>query len=79
MHAHTGTLYSHDDIVNLAREALDASGLTQREAAERLGVSQPSIAKAVTGVSSMTGVRLRLIGELSGLSLSGPFYAVERS
>lgn len=74
----TGTPYTPDDIISLAREAFDASGETQASAADRVGVSQPSVAKALTGQAKMNAVRIRLIEELTGLRATGPFYVFER-
>lgn len=63
------------DLCDLARQARIAQGLTQREAAERLDVRQPSIAKAESGsTNSFRTLRLRMIEAFGSDHVSGPYW-----
>ena len=68
----TARTVSADDFTALAREAFGASGLTQAQAAERLGVSQPSVAKALAGASNLLGLRVRMVEEFGAYEVEGP-------
>ena len=68
-----------DDLVKLAREAFEASGLTQQQAAEKFGVSQPSIAQALASSRSLAPLRIRIIEAFTSYDVRGPLYQlVER-
>lgn len=71
--------HSPDGIVTVAREVFDASGKTQTAVAEMLDVSQPSVARALSGASNLHGVRVRIIEALTPYQVVGPEYRlVER-
>lgn len=64
-----------DDLVKLAREAFEASGLTQQQAATQLGVSQPVLARAVNQPSaSLSALRVRIIEAFTDYVVEGPVY-----
>lgn len=66
------------DLQARARAAWQASGLTQREIAADLGVTQPSLSQALNDPQrSMTALRLRVIERCRGAVVSGPFYRLE--
>ncbi len=65
------------DLPALARAALAASGLSQKDAAARLGLSQAVVSKALSGKPGQDPARLRIVREIGGIVLDGPVY-VER-
>jgi transcriptional regulator with XRE-family HTH domain len=64
----------------LAEIAAEVRGeLTQEEVAERLGVSRQAISKAEDERvgSRMNGLRVRMISEIGGLHVDGPYWIVD--
>lgn len=70
--------YQPQDLSALAREALEASGLTQAQAAERLGVSQPSIAQALGRTKGLDALRRRIVEAFTEYRVVGPEYRLVR-
>ena len=68
------------DLHRHAREARLARGLTQRQVAELLDVSQPTIAQAESDAGrSLTALRLRILSTLQGASIDGPFWLIHHA
>ena len=62
----------------LAVEAFQRTGLTQREASERLGVTQAAVSQALRGVGGRyVALQCRIV-ELAGWKCVGPRWIVER-
>lgn len=70
-------IHSPADLPALARAAASASGLTQAQIAERLGLSQGVVSKALSGKPGQDPARLRIVREIGGRDVEGPVY-VER-
>jgi len=68
------------DLASRAKEALRLSNLSQGELAERMGVTQSAISRAVnwTDNPNMGGLRKRIIEELTGSTIEGPIYLENR-
>ena len=66
--------FSPDELATLTREAFQASGLTQQQVAEQMGVSQPSIAQALTSSRSLAPLRIRIIEAFTPYRVEGPEY-----
>ncbi len=65
------------DLCDLAREAWAASGLTQVQAAEQLGVKHPTFARAVGNPeSSLTALRRRIVEAFTPYRVDGPQYVL---
>ena len=62
------------DLPALAREALEASGLTQAQAAEQLGVAQPSVAQALGRTKGLDALRRRIVEAFTPYRVVGPEY-----
>ena len=75
-----GHVAPESDLGRLAKEARIDAGVSQAEAARRLGVSQPVIAQAENEPKrSLTALRLRMIAELSGgYEFVGPYFICKR-
>lgn len=65
-----------DELPDLAREAHDASGLTQRAAAAELGVSIGTYGQALTPRAGLDAVRIRIVERWGGVAIEGPVYVV---
>ena len=64
-----------DDLTPPARAAWEASGLTQSQAAERLGVSRVTFAHAIGEPSrSLTSLRVRIVEAFTDFRVEGPEY-----
>lgn len=74
---------TQSELADLCVEVLNKEGLTQMQAASRLGVSQSHVSRACNydpDVAQLTGLRLRILREIGGLSVSDhPFYQVSKS
>jgi transcriptional regulator with XRE-family HTH domain len=68
--------YAPDDLPTLAREAHEASGLTQAAAAEQLGVSQPAYAQALSKRPGLDALRRRIVEAFTGYRVEGPNYVL---
>lgn len=76
---------NEDQLPDLAREAYEEAkserGVTQRQIAEALGVSQPTISnalKAKSGDTRFSIVQRRIVEACGGYQLSGCEYKVQR-
>lgn len=70
-------LYTSEDLAELASQA--RKGMTQKEVADALDVTKQSISKAenrTTG-SRMNGLRIRIIEEIGGHEVEGPYWTIE--
>ena len=68
-----------DELSQLAKQARTDAGLTQAEAAERMGVAQPTLAQAENEPQrSLRKLRRRMIFEFAGYELDGPFWRLRR-
>lgn len=74
-----GRLLSAAELAQAARQARQFAGLSQEQAARRLGVSQATLSQAECAPRrSLQALRRRMIGELSaGLQVNGPYYVVQ--
>lgn len=63
------------ELAQLAREVLRKKGVTQMQAAEIVGVTQPTVAAALKGRSIDTASAI--IKKIGGTSVSGPYFKVE--
>lgn len=71
------TTVMQDELHQVARKARKTAGLTQKAAAERLGVSRPNISKAESDPSGRyLSLQRRMIEELAGWGLRGPLWEV---
>ncbi len=62
-----------------AFQARRAAGLTQAEAAERLGVTQPNVSKAENDTTRRyVNLQVRMMQELAGWQLEGPLWRLSR-
>ena len=66
-------------LVAAAREAKRAAGLSNQEVADRLGLSRSAVALALAGHPNRDGTRRRILEELTGSPVEGPFYRVAAS
>jgi len=57
---------TRSELVGKTRKAVEESNLTQQQVADRLGVTQPAVAQAVSGSTKMDSLRCRIIEELTG-------------
>lgn len=65
------------ELRDLARQARAAAGLTQAQAAERLGVRQATVSSAERDDSGRYAkLQCRMIGELGGGSCEGPLWRI---
>ncbi len=72
--------YSPDHLPGLAREAHAASGLTQSDAAARLGVTPQSYGQALSDRAGLDVLRRRIIEAFTDYDVTGPvFHLVNRS
>ena len=68
-----------DELPRIARAARAEVGITQEEAAERLGVSKPSISRAENRPGGRyLNLQRRMIEELAGWMLRGPLWEVTK-
>lgn len=69
------------ELAERAKAEREGAGLTQRELAERLGVTQGAISQAERDRDSthMDRLRKRIIEELSGQKVSGPFWTIDEA
>ena len=74
-----GHLLTAWELAQAAQEARHSSGLSQQEAARRLGVAQATLAQAESAPKrSLQALRSRMVGELSaGMEVSGPYFVVK--
>lgn len=73
-------LYGEAELAALAKELRIASGKRQREVAEELGVSRPSVVFAENNPERNLGaLRRRMIERLGGVRVEGPFYRVTKA
>jgi len=70
-------MLNETDLTALAREAFERSGLTQAEAAERLGVGQGVISRALRMHGRYQQVQQRIIREIAGWECEGPLWRVK--
>lgn len=75
----TNRIMHQDELPALARSVRTGAGLTQQEAADRLGVSKPSISRAerLKG-GSYLNLQQRIIEEIGGYDLRGPLWEASR-
>ena len=68
-----------DELRTVAAEVLDHAGVTQKQAAEALGIAQPTVSLALSGQHRpYTEILVRLIETYSDYDLSGPIYRTTR-
>ena len=68
-----------EELRTVAGDVLEHAGVTQKEAAETLGVAPPTISQALAGGHRpLTDVLIRLIETYSGYELEGPIYRSRR-
>ncbi len=74
-----GHLLTASELAQAAQEARHSSGLSQQEAARRLGVAQATLAQAESAPKrSLQALRSRMVAELSaGMEVSGPYFVVK--
>ncbi len=74
-----GHLLTASELAQAAQEARHSSGLSQQEAARRLGVAQATLAQAESAPKrSLQALRTRMVEELSaGMEVSGPYFVVK--
>lgn len=73
------TFIQQTELTILAREARESAGLTQMEAADRLGIKQANISRAENDSSGRyLSLQLRMIRELAGWTIDGPYWKVEK-
>ena len=74
-----GRLLTASELAQAAQEARHGSGLSQQEAARRLGVAQATLAQAESAPKrSLQALRTRMVAELSaGMEVSGPYFVVK--
>ena len=76
----TPSLVPESELRTRARAAWERSGLTQREVADALGVSQPTLAQALNDPKrSLSALRIRIIEAYGGARVSGPLYRLDPS
>lgn len=71
------TLHKSNELAHLANKA--RGPLTQEQAANRLGVTKQSISKAEDPSvgSRMNRLRIRMMRQLGGFEVNGPFWVVD--
>jgi transcriptional regulator with XRE-family HTH domain len=68
---------SLQELGTLARQVRESAGLTQAEAAQRIGSSQSNVSAAEQDNSTRyVTVALKLIEELGSIRVEGPFYGI---
>lgn len=73
------SMLAKTELSEVAREARQAAGLTQTQAAERLGVNQATVSRAENDTSgSLVKLQCRLIREIGGWECDGPRWIVRR-
>ncbi len=74
-----GHLLTASELAQAAQEARHSSGLSQQQAARRLGVAQATLAQAESAPKrSLQALRSRMVGELSAaMEVSGPYFVVK--
>ena len=65
-----------DGLLAAARAAKKAAGLTNRDVAGRLGVSDGAVSLALSGQPSRDGTRRRIVEDLTGADVEGPFWRI---
>ncbi|MDT0632926.1 helix-turn-helix domain-containing protein [Rubrivirga litoralis] len=76
----TPSLVPESELHTRARAAWEASGLTQREVAAALGVSQPTLSQALNDPKrSLSDLRIRIIERYGDTRVSGPLYQLDPS
>ncbi|GEM_PF-3846816 len=66
-----------EELGALARQVREEAGLSQREAAERIGSSQSNVSAAEKGNSSRyISVALSIIEKIGGKRIEGPLYGI---
>lgn len=65
-----------DGLLATARAAKKAAGLTNRDVAGRLGVSDGAVSLALSGQPSRDGTRRRIVEDLTGADVEGPFWRI---
>ena len=75
-----GRLLTESELAQAARQARHDAGLSQREAARRLGVAQATLAQAESAPKrSLQALRTRMVAELSaGMEVSGPYFVIKQ-
>ena len=75
-----GHLLTALELAQAAQEARHFAGLSQQEAARKLGVAQATLAQAESAPKrSLQALRTRMVAELSaGMEVSGPYFVVKR-
>lgn len=68
-----------DELWQLAASALEASGLTQQQAATELGAKQPHVSAAVRPGPKHVGLRIAIIERWGGRRVVGPVYLVSEA
>lgn len=72
------TLIPEPELQARARAVWEASGMTQWEMADALGVSQPALSNALNKPAlSLTALRVRVIERYGGARVSGPLYQLD--
>ena len=74
-----GRLLTESELAQAAQEARHFAGLSQQQAARRLGVAQATLAQAESAPKrSLRALRRRMVAELSaGLQVQGPYFVVK--
>ena len=70
-------LIPYTELATRAADVVKSAGLTQMQTAERLGVAQSVVSRALRGVDSLDELRLRILREIGGLDVKGPLYEVK--
>jgi len=65
---------THQDLAHRLREAREAAGLRQEDAARHLGLSRPSVAQIESGNRAVNGIELGALARLYGRDI-GDFLA----
>lgn len=65
-----------DGLLAAARDAKQAAGLTNRDVADRLGLSGGAVSLALSGQPSRDGTRRRIVEALTGADVEGPFWRI---
>ena len=76
-----GHIITERQLARLAKQAREFAGISQTEAARRLGVAQPTIAQAENAPGrKLTELRRRMISEFGlGYETAGPYYIIKHT
>ena len=74
-----GELVSLRGVSSAARQARERKGLSQEEAARRLGATMPQLQQAENQPHrSLFNLRKRMLERFTGFTLDGPYYKIKR-